>query len=169
MSDIAQDLGGVVRPGDLKFSDYPEATPGGMHVGLPKGVRAIHTPTGIEVACKHYRSQHLNRDACIRAIEAALTERTHSAEIAGALRDAEGWRPIESAPRDQPVIVTNGESVGEASYHESDNGWWWAGYHPTDASDGYVWQPTHWRPLPAPPTLDSAMQQGGGGGGTELG
>lgn len=61
------------------------------------------------------------------------------------------WQPIETAPKDRPIIVSNGEAVGEAQYHESAEGWWWAGYHPTDASDGCVWQPAHWMPLPAPP------------------
>src|SRR5690606_36037488 len=61
------------------------------------------------------------------------------------------WQPIERAPLDRSVIVSNGEAVGEARYHESDAGWWWAGYYPTDAADGYIWEPTHWRPLPEPP------------------
>ena len=87
-STLAQDLGGVVRPEDLKFSEYPGRISGGMSVGMPKGVMAVHLPTGIKVVCNHHRSQHLNRDACIRAIEAAIQDRTHSAEIAGALRDA---------------------------------------------------------------------------------
>ena len=153
---LAQDLGGVVRPEDLKFSDYPEATPRGMHVGLPKGVRAIHTPTGIEVACKHYRSQHLNRDACIRAIEAAIQERTNSAEIAGALRDAERWQPIVSAPMDGRAVIL--AHMGGKPYI----GKW---CHDTWVDErGLSRGPSHWRPLPAPPTQDTAMQQGGGGG-----
>ena len=164
MSDIAQDLGGVVRllekatPG--KWNHYESKYDGDVYM-----VQAA--PPKMHVLCRYngdgdgYTQQDVDNAAAIAAAVNFL--RTHSAEIAGALRDADGWQPIESAPRDRPVIVTNGEAVGEARYLESDGGWWWAGYHPTDAADGYVWQPTHWRPLPAPPTEDSAMQQGGGG------
>lgn len=101
---------------------------------------------------------------------AAWNTRAHSAEIAGALRDAERWQPIESAPRDGTYILLGyadshseeGRWMGDASRnHWGETGWF--------ASDDDVLcehpsKPTHWRPLPAPPTLNSAMQQGGGGG-----
>ena len=152
---LAQDLGGVVRPEDLKFSEYPGRISGGMSVGMPKGVMAVHLPTGIKIVCNHHRSQHLNRDACIRAIEAAIQERTNSAEIAGALRDAERWQPIESAPRDGRAVIL--AHLGGKPYI----GKW---CHDTWVDErGLSRGPSHWRPLPAPPTQDSAMQQGGGG------
>ena len=158
MTTLAQDLGGVVRL-------LEKATPGELTVTWMENASTrwpVATDPRRKLTVEAYSRR---KDADTRAIAAAVNFlRTHSAEIAGALRDADGWQPIESAPRDRPVIVTNGEAVGEARYLESDGGWWWAGYHPTDAADGYVWQPTHWRPLPAPPTQDSAMQQGGGGG-----
>lgn len=77
-------------------------------------------------------------------------------DIAKALREAAPvWRPIETYPGNgDPVLVRSGKSVGEATYYPDaspyDAGWWWAGTHPTDATDGRVY-PTHWQPLPAPP------------------
>ena len=83
------------------------------------------------------------------AAEGALlsASRDHAQTTCSALE----WRPIETAPRDRDVLVTNDTAVGEARYHEDHDGWWWANTHPTDYVDGKVWQPTHWQPLPAPP------------------
>ena len=137
---LAQDLGGVVRPEDLKFSEYPGRISGGMSVGMPKGVMAVHLPTGIKVVCNHHRSQHLNRDACIRAIEAAIQERTHSAEIAGALRDAERYRWLKEHVTDR-FVRNNEHEPCLLLPHNVD-------YLSPDVIDT---------------AIDSAMQQGGGG------
>ena len=137
---LAQDLGGVVRPEDLKFSEYPGRISGGMSVGMPKGVMAVHLPTGIKVVCNHHRSQHLNRDACIRAIEAAIQERTHSAEIAGALRDAERYRWLKEHVTDR-FVRNNEHEPCLLLPHNVD-------YLSPDVIDT---------------AIDSAIQQGGGG------
>ena len=63
------------------------------------------------------------------------------------------WRPIESAPRDEDILVTNGTAVGEAHWYEQ--GFFWAHCHPTDSYDGMVWLPTHWMPLPQPSAPDT--------------
>ena len=136
MTPLAQDLGGVVRPEDLKFSEYPGRISGGMSVGMPKGVMAVHLPTGIKVVCNHHRNQHFNRDACIRAIEAAIQERTHSAEIAGALRDAERYRWIR---RNAEVFMPSMKTGVNHLYRDEGQAAW-------DTA------------------IDAAMQQGGGGG-----
>lgn len=80
----------------------------------------------------------------------------HPADIAGALRDAERWQPIESAPMDGRAVIL--AHMGGKPYI----GKW---CHDTWVDErGLSRGPSHWRPLPAPPTQDSAMQQGGGGG-----
>lgn len=61
------------------------------------------------------------------------------------------WRPIETAPRDEPCILESAEGwVGEAWFSEDSDGWWMVNTHPTDAHDGQVLNPTGWMPLPAP-------------------
>lgn len=75
-----------------------------------------------------------------------------------------GWRTIDSAPRDGTSIILavtggiNGPVIGEARWHYADGGdWWWAGNAPGDYHGGPISEinfgvPTHWQPLPLPPT-----------------
>lgn len=82
-------------------------------------------------------------------------------------RVAPQWLPIESAPRDKTVLLTNGDFVATGRWHDGGN------RHPFEKWDGTsmgahlpwcnYWasadgvvpfsknQPTHWMPLPAPP------------------
>lgn len=139
------------------------ATPGPWECGAGKAYEPATTvycddALGSAVAtCAHSMTalipasqEKANAEAIVAAVNFL---REHGPAL---LMDAgDGWRSIESAPKTGPVILANSECVGEARYHESisGSGWWWAGYHPTDAADGYVWQPTHWRPLPQPPAM----------------
>ena len=93
MSDIAQDLGGVVRllekatPG--KWNHYESKYDGDVYM-----VQAA--PPKMHVLCRYngdgdgYTQQDVDNAAAIAAAVNFL--RTHSAEIAGALRDAERYR-----------------------------------------------------------------------------
>lgn len=87
------------------------------------------------------------------------------AALAATPPGAERWMPIESAPRDGTEILTVGLDCAERaiatrwfdpgpyvrtehrSYHK-DAGFYWAGY---DGAVGPI-RPTHWQPLPAPPS-----------------
>jgi hypothetical protein len=73
------------------------------------------------------------------------------------------WRPIESAPKDgtkidlwvvpPPGLISHGagrlvdcwffEGGWRTEDHAADEGW-----------DYVVWEATHWKPLPAPPTAE---------------
>jgi len=65
------------------------------------------------------------------------------------------WQPIETAPKDGTVMLFS-EALGVVS------GMWWGkfdGEGPWGDSDGRFSlrpdeQPTHWMPLPSPPTKD---------------
>ena len=167
---LAQDLGGVVLDG-VRFEivkvacrDEPGACGLRIHIdhqSFDIG-RGFDDSEHAEWMAKQFSSA-LNR----------LVARTHSAEIAGALRDAEGWRPIESAPRDGTAILglwmpspgaytrVSGNNYGIVAF--DDERGFWALVDDGDEPDE-VMRPDYWRPLPAPPTHDSAMQHGGGGG-----
>ena len=65
------------------------------------------------------------------------------------------WQPIETAPKDETgILVVSGGVVGEANYKDYDGyepGWFWINTYPQD-SDPI--DPTHWMPLPDPPSGD---------------
>jgi len=68
------------------------------------------------------------------------------------------WMPIPQdvdvtkAPFDgKHVLVGHDGWTSEARYLAVDGGWWLAQTYPTDHEDGRVY-PTHWQPLPAPPS-----------------
>lgn len=74
--------------------------------------------------------------------------------------ETNGWQSIEQWESDEqaPVEVlvahpteNNRFAVGEAKWHGEKDGWYWSGNDPTD-SWGHRIYPTHWQPLPAPPT-----------------
>lgn len=167
MSDIAQDLGGVVRlledmtPGDLIVYDANEGD------GWPPRplwcFKNEAYDSGEEPALQggiHYGGKE-DADAIAAAVNFL---RANSAEIAGALRDAERWQTIESAPNGAWFLVHSERGwIGLARRADPD-------YAP---GEGYfedehteylnpAWL-THWRPLPAPPTQDAARAGERGG------
>jgi hypothetical protein len=72
------------------------------------------------------------------------------------------WRPIETAPRDDTIILAtwadSWDDVGTVSYHVHieamchENGIWYYAYD----GDSHTRAPTHWLPLPAAPALSQA-------------
>ena len=144
-STLAQDLGGVVRllekatPG--KWNHYESKYDGDVYM-----VQAA--PPKMHVLCRYngdgdgYTQQDVDNAAAIAAAVNFL--RTHSAEIAGALRDAERLDYIER--------TFTGMSNGER-YLPRVMGWGKSrnGRTLREACDKYMQR-------------ESAMQQGGGGG-----
>lgn len=59
----------MLNPTDLAIELWPPEIPGGMRVGVPKGVKVLHKPTGCWEVCVSERSQHRNRELAIAALE----------------------------------------------------------------------------------------------------
>ena len=60
------------------------------------------------------------------------------------------WQPIETAPKDERVLLTNGWFVASGAYEP----WPVDGFifhRETDDDCGIDPDPTHWMPLPEPP------------------
>ena len=64
-----------IKPDELTIETWPPSPKTGMIVGMSKGVKITHNPTGISVTCDSERSQHLNRDKAWEQLRAALASK----------------------------------------------------------------------------------------------
>lgn len=53
-------------PNDLQITAWPPQE--NEHLGVPRGVKVVHLPTGAEAVCLHYRTQFRNKAVAIQAI-----------------------------------------------------------------------------------------------------
>lgn len=63
------------------------------------------------------------------------------------------WRPIETAPKNgTDILAVENGVVGEAYFNMQDDNWWWANIDPHDFDPSHAAYPTHWMPMPLPPS-----------------
>jgi hypothetical protein len=107
--------------------------------------------------------QRFTRDVC--------ADRMHAALSPGGEREGDGWRPIETAPKDgtkidlwlNPALLPISFGVGNDPGFRVADAWFEKGRWVTETELGnhFTFREetiTHWRPLPAPPL---APQEGG--------
>jgi protein subunit release factor A len=59
---------------DWVIQEWPQRSGHGMQVPrMSKGIKVTHIPSGLTETCEDFRSQHQNRDECMRRINEKLS------------------------------------------------------------------------------------------------
>ena len=100
-----------INPADLRVDVYRASGAGGQHVNRTESaVRITHIPSGIVVQSQQDRSQHINRDICMKQLRAKLYDlelqkRSASAQAIEDSKSDIGWgNQIRSYVLDQSRI-----------------------------------------------------------------
>ncbi|MCP5404719.1 MAG: peptide chain release factor 2 [Pseudomonadaceae bacterium] len=95
--EVDDDIDIDINPADLRVDTYRSQGAGGQHVNTTESaVRITHIPTNIVVSSQQDKSQHRNRDICMRMLKARLYEhevqkREEAAAATNAEKSAIGW------------------------------------------------------------------------------
>ena len=133
------------------------------------GDPVAHSNTWKTAVCNELRRLHAENAALQQGYDAARMEieALRSRQCLHGISEPSGWMPIETAPKDGTLIVLgsrNGVWIGKylplyGSGYRPDNPWSSMLLNHDHMAERYTW-PTHWMPLPPPPTTPAGSGKG---------
>lgn len=63
-----------MKRNNLMFEIWPKPKEGGMLLGIPKGIKVTHLPTGLVAICDTERDQYKNRNLALAALSALVAK-----------------------------------------------------------------------------------------------
>jgi hypothetical protein len=115
------------------------------------GERTAMTPSEAIKELQEYQSCHSGR---WEALDLALAALSASPVPPALRREEDGWQPIETAPKDENILlwVPDDYGVNRGYWDDEQQDWHWD-------SKATSAPPTHWRPLPLPPSVDPPQKE----------
>lgn len=99
-----------IDPKELQVDAYSAKPQGSWSMHMVSGVRIKHWPTGLVAVSEAHRSQLRNKNVALDEIVWLLICREYNIP--------DGWGPMDTAPKDRPILTLNNHEAGPLTEDE---------------------------------------------------